>query len=271
MSILDKVVCISTFTLLIFSFVVRAEHSTNSTFCSNHGVSLDDILLSADLSAYVYEHRGDIPDPLRLEWATSEQIWDITAKRGETFGRVWLFSDRRLFVVFRGTASFTDGFVNSRFTRVPIRNLVGEVHCGFNARYDLVKSRLTEIIRLNSHRFNKIIFTGHSLGGAVAALAAFRHAYSNPRSDINLITFGAPRIGNLAFGKYFNLYVRSHTRIVFEADPVVYLPPRFLGYEHIPGGCAIILRLGRNHKNLPYKFAAHRMVMYQSQLRLLHH
>ncbi|KJH53593.1 triacylglycerol lipase [Dictyocaulus viviparus] len=52
----------------------------------------------------------------------------------------------------------------------------------------------------------QIVFTGHSLGGALAALAAARTAKQNYRSGDQLIiyTFGEPRVGDVNFATSFD-------------------------------------------------------------------
>ena len=44
--------------------------------------------------------------------------------------------------------------------------------------------------------------SGHSLGGALATLAAYEIAKTCPEVDVACYTFGAPRTGNHAFAKY---------------------------------------------------------------------
>ena len=46
---------------------------------------------------------------------------------------------------------------------------------------------------------DRIVVIGHSLGGAVAQLAALWATLQFPRADVRAITFGSPRVGNKAF------------------------------------------------------------------------
>lgn len=50
------------------------------------------------------------------------------------------------------------------------------------------------------------MFTGHSLGGALATLASARTVLSDLRSSNNVIsyTFGEPRVGNFKFATNYN-------------------------------------------------------------------
>ena len=68
------------------------------------------------------------------------------------------------------------------------------------------------------------IFTGHSLGGALATLAA---AIFQPA---RLITFGAPRVGDTAFGATMSRV--DSRRYVGCCDMVARVPPELLGFRH---------------------------------------
>lgn len=66
----------------------------------------------------------------------------------------------------------------------------------------------------------KLYITGHSLGGAVAVLLAARlTAMGVPASQLDVITFGAPAVGNAAFARQFGEKL-SLERIVMDRDPV---------------------------------------------------
>ena len=59
--------------------------------------------------------------------------------------------------------------------------------------------------------------TGHSLGGAVALLAAAR-LYDEGASQIQVVTFGAPAVGNAAFNAAYEPLLQVD-RIVMAGDP----------------------------------------------------
>lgn len=87
-----------------------------------------------------------------------------------------------------------------------------------------------EAVKTNPGR--KVVFTGHSLGGALAALAfaQFRCHGKYDAVPVDLVTFGAPRMGDDAFLAW--LIGRCHEApgtgsVLFAdlGDPVPYLPP----------------------------------------------
>jgi triacylglycerol lipase len=70
-----------------------------------------------------------------------------------------------------------------------------------------------------------LFYTGHSLGAALAVVAASRRA---PQA---VYTFASPRIGNEAFAASL-ANVPIH-RVVDDQDTVTSLPPKLLGFRHV--------------------------------------
>jgi hypothetical protein len=74
------------------------------------------------------------------------------------------------------------------------------------------------------------LVVGHSLGGAVATLAAaYLRAGGIPTE---LYTYGAPRVGNEEFANFVSRQAGGHYRITHGADPVPKVPPFAFGYRH---------------------------------------
>jgi len=90
----------------------------------------------------------------------------------------------------------------------------------------------------------RLYVTGHSLGGAMALLAAYRllsdAAYGDFRDTLQgLYTFGQPMVGNPAFARLcrdqerFPFFANAYFRCVYERDVVPHLPPLLSGpHEH---------------------------------------
>lgn len=81
---------------------------------------------------------------------------------------------------------------------------------------------------------DKLFLVGHSLGGAVVTLTAARLLDMGVRSDqVEVVTFGAPAIGNEAFASQYDGKF-AVTRVTIEGDPVpLALRKIFGGYRHI--------------------------------------
>jgi predicted lipase len=66
------------------------------------------------------------------------------------------------------------------------------------------------------------VLTGHSLGGALAQLAAVELAQQG--YNISLMTFGSPRVGDGTFANIINSLVSQNFRVTHWRDPVVHVP-----------------------------------------------
>lgn len=80
------------------------------------------------------------------------------------------------------------------------------VHFGFWAALASVISEIEcALTNLNFSPAKPVIFTGHSLGGALAKLAAFRFAQQYPLGCVHSVyTFGQPRVGDARFAQIYN-------------------------------------------------------------------
>ena len=166
-----------------------------------------------------------------------------------------------LFVVFRGTVAHS---INNWITDLKIAtdkikknpNCKGcEIHRGFRQTYfdilgPLVKTEINERLAKNS-KIKNLIFTGHSLGGALATLGAYNYVTKKilgseklKNIDISLVAFGSPRVGNIKFAKYMNHSgLKYNVRVIFGHDLVSSLPTKknklLGGHEYLHTGTEI--------------------------------
>lgn len=99
------------------------------------------------------------------------------------------------------------------------------VHTGFSGSLENVSRRL--LLDLKDVIGNKrVIYTGHSLGGALATLMALEH------KPTDVCTFGSPRVINSKFDEDYFADVNI-TRVCTDRDFVTHLPPSFTGYKHV--------------------------------------
>jgi triacylglycerol lipase len=110
---------------------------------------------------------------------------------------------------------------------VVVGETVGWVHRGFKQEVDDLWPRLEQALASNRRA---LWFTGHSLGGAMAAICAGRCTLSSIRSNPRaLFTFGSPRIGSW---RYVNHVQLEAYRWVNNNDVIARLPPAWLGFRH---------------------------------------
>lgn len=144
---------------------------------------------------------------------------------------------KRILVAFHGSENLDDWVSDFLATKQNAPNgLNGKVHGGF---YDVVQSGYGNIqnILKTVENFNEIefVFTGHSLGGAAATLAAAQF-YSNfsstflgsipCKNQIKIITFSAPCVGDKIFASHIEQIFSSNiARFTSNLDIVPKVPP----------------------------------------------
>lgn len=129
-------------------------------------------------------------------------------------------------LAFRGTLDPADVVSDAQFLATCWRRHDagrGHVHSGFKAALNRIWTEVEAVLRAATV---PVVFTGHSLGGALAMLAAAR---AGRRDDLPrpaaLYTFGAPRTGDAAFAA--ELAGLFHCRVVNERDLVPGVPAAF--------------------------------------------
>lgn len=106
---------------------------------------------------------------------------------------------------------------------IDINNLGGKVHKGFLEELSAVQSLVVEELLKRGGRDKPVYVTGHSQGGAEAALATLALLVGG-FSVASTYTFAAPRPGNAEFAKSIPNALPIH-RIEFGDDIVPHVPP----------------------------------------------
>ena len=89
---------------------------------------------------------------------------------------------------------------------------------------------------LQKYKNASIITTGHSLGAAIAAIAAIEMKSLFPNTKVNLHNFGQPRVGNIKMAEFMNSKLDGIYRVVHNRDLVPHLAPDIFpfNYHHSP-------------------------------------
>ncbi|KAK9813862.1 hypothetical protein WJX73_002319 [Symbiochloris irregularis] len=199
-------------------------------------------------SALVYDYKQAESSTLSLEegmsfygLTSSELFWE----RASDTKMLMAWNRNTVVVAFRGTASINNAW--SDLQAYPTLHLPKrgncfarpKVHKGFqkcwrrNNFHETVKARIVEMLKSGELEEGHVKFyvTGHSLGGALATLAAFSFAtgaeeagYKDSATGgplpIACYTFGAPRTGNHTFAREYEGLVPDTWHIINDQDAV---------------------------------------------------
>jgi triacylglycerol lipase len=111
---------------------------------------------------------------------------------------------------------------------------IGQVHKGFAEALFGVWVSLAQVVDQYLDNGQTLWITGHSLGGALAVLAAAAFTFVKRVPVSGLYTYGQPRVGDLTFCTMCDSHFGAqHFRFVNDQDIVTRVPPRI--YLHFPG------------------------------------
>lgn len=144
--------------------------------------------------------------------------------------------DQHIVLVFRGSQQAADWGTNFKFRMKQFGIIdakqeaaipTGEVHRGFHDAWQSVEKRVIYQLKTWWTADSQLWITGHSLGGALAALASTSLEYQG-FSVAGLYTFGQPRVGDWAFTRQVNDHMGDRMfRYVNNNDIVPLIPPQF--------------------------------------------
>ena len=126
-------------------------------------------------------------------------------------------------IAFRGTKEPEDFLTDAILDQVPLAPPLF-AHAGFASSLNGAYAQILEFARTRGTR--RLWLTGHSLGGALATLAAWRLQQDGVTVQ-GVSTYGSPRVGNTAFAlSYDALFAARPTqRWVNANDPIPLIPP----------------------------------------------
>ncbi len=230
---------------------------------------------AADLARAVYSVNENNPASLKIflnnPTFSSGSVKVLSAEVGfraisatDGFGVCALGSGvytNHVIIVFRGTTEINargDWASNARIG-VETSKTCLPVHIGFNA---IFKSMLPDIqaFMVQNSTATMVHCIGHSLGGAVATLAADWVSQSL-KKPVKLYTFGAPRVGLEPFAKRLSsrIGVDNIYRVYHATDPVPMIPiypfvhAPMPGYGHlIPSSESIVSAAAHDMKKYAY-------------------
>lgn len=230
---------------------------TGKGYFREQGPDMGSALFLAAVCGQTYVQFNNKDDGLFLVPRTYRLIGQFMAKsydnRPERFGFL-IESEQCAVLAFRGSSSMVDwvaDFIAQQTVYRPVKH-AGQTHKGFTDIYMSARDQVHAL--LGQLPPDKPLFiTGHSLGGALATLAALDIARNTPFIAPVVYTFGAPRVGDPKFVQAYNYSVSAHWRFQNEFDivphlpPLVYQSPKTKGtyfYLHVKGEVQRSFRMG---------------------------
>ncbi|MDG3002475.1 lipase family protein [Paludisphaera mucosa] len=234
------------FPYFAFADAIRFEPSARAAVRSDSGAFIDAnawwladaALLAYGDSTFLADRIGASPLPA-LGWRADR------VDAGADLRAIVLDGPDALVIAFRGTripvpdlapaevAGLVDWILGNEDLKIDGRFLPaareagGRVHAGFLSAFEAISERIDAVVA--ARRPGQALWlTGHSLGGALAVLAA-SHLRETPIAGV--YTYGAPRVGDAEF--VATLPTCVHRRFVHRDDLIPRIPPAWpLGYRH---------------------------------------
>jgi hypothetical protein len=145
-------------------------------------------------------------------------------------------SDSMIVTAFRGTevAQILDWLSDAKAPMVPHSSGRGMVHWGFHTALEAVYPRVLAAVEEFGTNGQSLWFTGHSLGGALAMLAAARVSLDDPRlRPAGVYTFGQPRTCDGLLAGAYDSAIRGRTYRFVNNNDIVPRVPAGPPYRHV--------------------------------------
>ncbi len=201
-------------------------HSTITTNIVERRL-LERALLFAELSLISYLPPGQTEKAAKRLGFEDVVFYNNDGSQAYSFA-----NDNDVVIAFRGTEpnEWNDIKADLNVAKV-LAETVGRVHRGFKKEVDDLWPMLKEMLSQDQQTLDKHLwFTGHSLGGAMAAICAGRCLLSHIKTSPEQVhTFGGPRIGTKRYVNYAKI---DFYRWVNNNDVVTRAPPAWLGFRH---------------------------------------
>ena len=175
-------------------------------------------IIGAIRKSYDYDHEEE---RLKLKGSLTQIGWHLVETISVNATQAYVAYNKEFAILaFRGTEAdrIRDIKADAKATQTTCPT-GGRVHSGFKEQYDDVACQVEMVLNRQEIKDKPLFITGHSLGGAVAAIATRR---LNAEYRIaSCYTYGSPRVGT---EEWVAQVKTPFYRIVNSADPVPTVP-----------------------------------------------
>jgi triacylglycerol lipase len=181
-------------------------------------MEINQLLMFANISAITYDNPKDSKNKFKSFGFDIVEFFDIDG------AQAYLLKDMNGIHVlsFRGTeVTQKSDILADLKTGKNIEVCGGKVHVGFKGEINKVWPAIEKAIA----NIDTLYVTGHSLGAAMATIAASRIQ----TKVVALVTFGSPRVGDKEFVKSVSV---DHYRVQNNCDDVTKVPFKLMGFTH---------------------------------------
>ncbi|GFR26154.1 lipase_3 domain-containing protein [Trichonephila clavata] len=185
-----------------------------------------------------------VPAKLKEEGYKIVQFYNMNDGNQYRYAGYVFMKDKEITIVYRGSRN---SFDYAKDLEIPLTNLPrkfvpkgGKVHSGF---YSLFKDSWDSVYKIlrgyaNDQQLEikdfKINLTGHSMGGAIANIAALCLSVREGAEDLHVATFASPRVFDFSAAEVYEERLGKKTiRVVNQSDFIPSLPLGSMGYKHV--------------------------------------
>ena len=203
---------------------IEGSPTADATLLRQAGFDLDTAVFLAEASSVAYSAADKIDEWARAHGFDKSAFFDSRDVQG-----FWCVCQDSALLVFRGTSNLGQWLRDVRF--LPASYAWGHVHVGFRDGVAAVETYLSDF-DVMARRVSNVWVTGHSLGGALAVIAAARLKMKTGVTAL-LYTYGQPAVGLNDFAERYSVELPQRLwRFVNQSDIVTRVPPGPL-YRHV--------------------------------------
>lgn len=168
----------------------------------------------------LYTDVSDVSEDAKLVRKCIELPTFINNEETHTQGYVFK-TTTEVVIACRGTDNLYDCFDDLQVCLVPLKvpnHAACNVHEGFlrqsNGLLKIIKTVIDEVHAANM----KLVFTGHSLGGAIATICSVIVSAQTSK-DVFVHAYGSPKVGDAQFKAVFEKLITNCILVKYGADP----------------------------------------------------